>query len=429
MTLLTTQAAMTTSQMAVATPRRELRLTVVFHPNQSRVGAYAILCTRKVNEPYSIPALTLGRHHPVFSDGEAISDGTVNRQAITLNDTPNGLDIGATKSESRVKIGPNRTSHACLSSNELTAGVAIQLGNAVVLLLREVTVFESSHTDAIAASLFPGCAPETVRLRHLIAAVAGTQRAVLLLGETGTGKRMAAKAIHAASTRRDQSLEVINVAGLDPTLAALELFGAYDEAGQKLVRKGVFHRADGGTLLLEQIDYASPIVQILLMQAVTGEIQPIGGSMQQLDVRILSSSRIALSNNLQFNGALAHRLAGFELHLAPLRLRKEDIGPAFFKAAQHIETQHLNYPSKDIVHNSATARHWADVVFSLLSIPWPGNYRELDNYLFSALSGYLDTSLTPTVTALEHFRERIVKPPGQKSETTTTPTDNVIRIK
>jgi|GEM_PF-6826268 len=429
MTSLTTQAAMTTSQMPAATQRQELRLTVVFHPNQSRVGAHATLSVRKVNEPYPIKALMLGRYHPIFSDNEAINDNTVNRQAITFNDTPDGLCISAAKADARVKIGPNRSNTVCLSTRELSDGVAIQLGNAVVLLLREVSLFERNNLEGITASLYPGCAPETVRLRHLIAAIAATDRPVLLLGETGTGKRTAARAIHEVSPRQSCTFEVVNVAGLDPMLAALELFGAYDETGQKLVRLGAFHRADRGTLLLEQIHDASPIVQILLMQAVTGEIQPIGGPAQQLDVRIISSSRVAIANNSQFNGALAHRLAGFELHIAPLRNRKEDIGQKFYKAAQQIETQHPQHPIKAIAENHAAARHWATTVFALLSIPWLGNYRELENYVFTALNGYLDTSLTPTVTTLEHFREPARKPSIQNLEATSAPRHNVLPIK
>lgn len=429
MASLTTQAAMTTSQMPAAMPRRELLLTVVFHPDLSRIGAYASLCTRKISEPYPLSNLLLGRHFPIFSDSEALGDNTINRQAIALSDTPQGLQITAAKPGAQVKIGPERTDRACLTNDEIAAGVAIQLGNAVVLLLREVTLFETTSATGISASLFPGCAPETVRVRQLIAAMAATQRPVLLLGETGTGKRTAASAIHETSARRNHKFEVINVAGLDSTLAALELFGAYDENGQRLVRTGAFHRADGGTLLLEQVHDASPIVQILLMQAVTGEIQPIGGPIQQLDVRVIASSRVALVNNKQFNGALAHRLAGFELHISPLRSRKEDIGQKFSDVAQHFDIQHPIHPVNTIGDNSAAARHWAGVVFGLLSIPWLGNFRELENYLFSALNGYLAPLPTPKVTTLKHVRDRPTASSVQNSEVSRSLHHNVVPIK
>lgn len=429
MTSLTTQAAMTTSQMPGAMPRRELRLTVVFHPDQSRIGAYAILCTRKVNEPYPINNLALGRHHPILSDGEALSDNTINRQAIILSDTPQGLLIKAAKPDAQVKIGPERSDRCCLSNDEVTAGIAIQLGNAVVLLLREVTLFEPATTAGISALLFPGCAPETVRFRQLIAAIAATDRPVLLLGETGTGKRTAASAIHETSERRDRKFECVNVAGLDPTLAALELFGAYDEQGLRLVREGAFHRAEGGTLLLEQIHDASPIVQILLMQAVTGTIQPIGGPTQKIDARIITSSRVALLNNSQFNAALAHRLAGFELHLTPLRSRKEDIGQKFFDTAKHAHIQHPTHPISKINDNSTAARHWAGVLFGLLQIPWLGNYRELENYLFSALNGYLAPSTPAVVTTLEHLEKRSTTPSAHNPEMPGAMRHNVVPIK
>jgi two-component system nitrogen regulation response regulator GlnG len=152
---------------------------------------------------------------------------------------------------------------------------------------------------------------------------------VLLQGETGTGKELAARSIHDQSTRAQGPFLAVNLGALPAPLAAAELFGArkgaYTGAVQDL--PGWFGRADGGTLFLDEVGEAPLEVQVMLLRALeTGEIVPVGSQTpRRVDVRVVSATDADLEAAVgrgAFRAPLLHRLAGYSIRLPPLRHRR-----------------------------------------------------------------------------------------------------------
>ncbi|HXU34219.1 MAG TPA: sigma-54 dependent transcriptional regulator, partial [Thermoanaerobaculia bacterium] len=226
-----------------------------------------------------------------------------------------------------------------------------------------------------------------VFLRQEIDRVARLNVPVLLRGETGTGKELVARACHDAGPRRDRPYMAVNMAAVPPTLAAAELFGAargaYTGADRK--RDGYFQRADGGTLFLDEVADTPPEVQALLLRALeTREIQPVGGDApRRVDLRLIAATDADLEGAVaagRFRAPLLHRLAGYEIQVPPLRVRRDDFGRLFL----HFLRQELEALGEN--HRLAPGtggRPWipAALVARLAAFDWPGNVRQLRNFV------------------------------------------------
>jgi two-component system nitrogen regulation response regulator GlnG len=176
-------------------------------------------------------------------------------------------------------------------------------------------------------------------LRGEIASVAATDAPVMLRGESGTGKELAARAIHDFSARSDQRLVAVNMAAIPTELAAAELFGVRKGAftGADASKPGYFQQAAGGTLFLDEVGACPEPVQPQLLRALqSGEVQPAGGSIETVDVRVVSATDAALEAQ-GFSAALLHRLAVVNLRVPPLRERVEDVGLLFFHFLREFE--------------------------------------------------------------------------------------------
>jgi len=157
---------------------------------------------------------------------------------------------------------------------------------------------------------------------------------VLIVGESGTGKEVIARAVHAASSRRDKPLYVVNCAAFSHDVLMAELFGHERGAftGATHTRRGRLRAADGATLLLDEISEAPPALQAALLRVIeNGEVQPVGSDeVAPVDVRILATSNRPLPELVSgsaFRLDLFHRLAGLMVCVTPLRNRTEDIAP------------------------------------------------------------------------------------------------------
>jgi Nif-specific regulatory protein len=212
--------------------------------------------------------------------------------------------------------------------------------------------------------------------------VAKSNATVLLLGETGTGKELIAKAIHNASPRADKPCVAINCAALPETLLESELFG--HEAGAftgAVARKlGRFELADGGTLFLDEIGDLSPSIQIKLLRVLQErEFVRVGGTKTvACDVRIIAATNRDLHQAIKegdFREDLYYRLNVFPINLPPLRERREDI-PLLVEHFTKRASIELNMP-KPSVSDQATAL--------LAGYNWPGNIRELQNVIERAV--------------------------------------------
>lgn len=203
---------------------------------------------------------------------------------------------------------------------------------------------------------------------------------VLLRGETGTGKEMAARVVHRGSERRNHPFVAINCGAIPEALAESELFGHVKGAftGAHRDRQGAFSRADGGTLLLDEVAELPPLVQAKLLRVLeTGRVLPVGAEEEQpVDVRIVAATHRDLEAMVQageLREDLYHRLGVIGVSLPPLRERPEDI-PALLRHFAGRAAAELGYPVEFTESAVAAAvRH-----------PWPGNIRALRNAVLRA---------------------------------------------
>jgi DNA-binding NtrC family response regulator len=208
--------------------------------------------------------------------------------------------------------------------------------------------------------------------------VAATQTTVLITGDSGTGKELIALAIHGHSDRRDKVFLPVNCGALPETLLESLLFGHKKGSftGAFADQEGLFEKARGGTIFLDEIGEIPAHLQVKLLRALeTKEILPIGNTTpRRIDVRVLAATNRDLAKEVEegrFRDDLYFRLNILEIHIPPLRERPEDIP---------LLVEHLIQK-----HNPELKKHFkgaeANVVRLLMSLPWKGNVRELDNVI------------------------------------------------
>jgi PAS domain S-box-containing protein len=223
-----------------------------------------------------------------------------------------------------------------------------------------------------------------------IAQVARTDATVLILGETGTGKELAARAIHAASRRRDAPLVTLNCAAVPANLIESEFFGHVRGAftGATDAREGRFALADGGTIFLDEVGELPVALQAKLLRVLQeGEFEPVGSSAtRRVDVRVVAATNRDLQAEAArggFREDLYYRLAVFPIRMPPLRERREDI-PLLARTFAERFSRELGKPMP-----TATPR----CVERLMAYPWPGNVRELQNVMERAVITARDACL------------------------------------
>jgi DNA-binding NtrC family response regulator len=205
---------------------------------------------------------------------------------------------------------------------------------------------------------------------------------VLITGETGTGKELAAKAIHFLSERRDKPLIPVNFSALTETIVESELFGhekgAFTDARSQ--RKGIFEIADGGTIFLDEIGDTSPKIQVRLLRVLEQKtFQRVGGTAEiTVDIRIFAATNQPIEKlvkEAKFRSDLYYRLNVANIHMPPLRERGDDIILlAEFFLHEFNATFHKNFKGLS-----------EDTKKLFLSYHWPGNVRELRNVVERAV--------------------------------------------
>jgi two-component system nitrogen regulation response regulator GlnG len=366
-------------------------LTILYHSEPHRIGDWAILSDLTAGRE-----LLLSRTSPQFTgslrDGTApLADQNLSRRPLRLAALPEGgVRVEQGECGSRVSVrGELLRDAIVLSAADVARGVTLELGGRVVLMLHRVV--EAHFTsrlvpvagDPISAELV-GESPAMRQLRNHIHHVADLDGHVLIRGETGSGKELVARAIHRASKRCAGPFVPINLGALPAMLASSELFGtergAYTDAER---RPGWFRQAQGGTLVLDEIGEAPPEIQVALLRVLeTGEIQTVGGLRQKVDVRIVASTDADLEVSAAagtFRPPLLHRLCSCQIHVPPLRERRDDIGRLLVRfLAEELdaigEGHRLEEPAR-------TGELWlpASIVARLVDHDWPGNVRELRN--------------------------------------------------
>ena len=268
-----------------------------------------------------------------------------------------------------------------------------------------------------------GRSPALARVLDEVQQVAGTDATVLITGETGTGKELIARAIHAASGRRSKPFVKVNCAALPATLIESELFGHEKGAftGATLKREGRFAFADSGTIFLDEVGDLPVDLQAKLLRVLQeGEFETVGSSLtRKVDVRVLAATNHDLLQAVRdgrFREDLYYRLHVFPLHLPPLRERHEDIPLLSASFAQKF-AQKFGRKLQPLSSES---------LFKLKSYSWPGNVRELENVIERAVITARDGHLNLT-RALPEFDPEA--PSSKSSALATDAADSPTRIR
>src|SRR5215467_144542 len=229
-------------------------------------------------------------------------------------------------------------------------------------------------------------------LMIVVARVARSDAAVLITGETGVGKELISRAIHAHSLRCSKPWVDVNCAALPEHLVESELFG-YEKgafSGAQGSKQGLFELADSGTLFLDEVGELDPRMQIKLLRVLDGvPYFRLGGVRKvSVDTRIVAASNQNFENSMRqgtFRSDLYHRLAQVHLLVPPLRERPDDIVPlAEFFLKEHDGSMGLSPAAEEAIR----------------TYRWPGNARELRNVVVRAALLATDKEITPSLLAL-----------------------------
>ena len=262
---------------------------------------------------------------------------------------------------------------------EVQAGATLRVGKSFVRVqpaARNIDVGPSS------ARRFGDLVAESLAMREVFAVLELASRGdvtVLITGETGTGKELAARAVHDSGSRRSKPFVTVDCGALPESLLESELFGHVRGAftGAVSERRGAFQRADGGTLFLDELGAVSPGVQSRLLRVLeTKVVKPVGSDVERrVDVRVIGATAVDLATLVasgQFRADLFYRLSVLSLELPPLRARREDLVVIAREILlrRGFEAGPIRGPNLD----------------ALMVHAWPGNVRELRNVLERALA-------------------------------------------
>ncbi len=279
------------------------------------------------------------------------------------------------------------------------------------LLLREQMERAGVRADIVGAS------PAFLELERQIRLVArSASRSALITGERGSGKELAARAIHFWSDRRDKPFVSVLVSGLAESVLAAELFGheKYAFTDAKKVRPGKFLAAEGGTLFLDEVGDLPAEAQAALLRAIRwGEIQPVGRDVPvKVDVRVVAATNQNLPKLIaqgQFRQDLYDRLNVLEIRVPPLRERPEDI-PLL---ASHFLRKYCQEVRREVMGEGLCAAcqqaeqvGCATAAFyeALRHYEWPGNVRELENLIIRLLA-----FVPEEILDVKHLPEPVLK--------------------
>jgi DNA-binding NtrC family response regulator len=290
---------------------------------------------------------------------------------------------------------------------EARAGATLKLGKSFLRLIagsERVTVAPSQSRR------FGELFAESLAMRELFAVlerVAESDVTILLEGETGVGKELAARAVHDASDRKDKPFVAIDCSALPEHLIESELFGHVRGAftGASEARKGAFLHAHGGTLFLDELATMPSAVQVRLLRVLEErKVRAVGADAEKrVDVRVIAASRESLARRVAegtFRADLLYRLGVVTVSIPPLRARREDVAPM---VAAMLATRCKDWPlEKRTPKGPALER--------LLAHDWPGNARELRNVIDRALA------LAPHAKSFDELPLRV----GPSSETKDT---------
>jgi DNA-binding NtrC family response regulator len=284
-------------------------------------------------------------------------------------------------------------------------------------LRQRATLLERGLTPPDLGSAFIGDSPEFRQVLHLIDRAAPTDSTVLISGETGTGKEMVAKLLHARSLRRSRPFVVVECAALQETLLQSELFGHERGAftGADRAKPGLFEVAHGGTIFLDEIGEVSVATQVKLLRVLdTSTFRHVGGTGEiHVDVRVIAATNRDLPGMVRqglFREDLYYRLGTVVLPLPALRARGADIDLLAHHFAMLLSERF-----------GVSSRIGPAALDVLRRHDWPGNVRELLHVVEAAIVVSEGPEILPEHLPA-HLRGRAAPPPGRAAHDAVLPT-------
>jgi two-component system nitrogen regulation response regulator GlnG len=404
-------------------------LTIVYHPDLSRVGEVAPLFSLPLGGQQRVSRVA-PEFFAVGSDaGRPLATPVVSRKPLTIRtDAAGAIWVDAADTDSSVSVSGELLESARQFSAEcLVFGVLIELSRNVLVLLHLVEPGAKPPTGPAAVLL--GGSRAIHRVREDIQRVAQVNVPVLIRGPSGAGKELIAEAIHRSSPRAAKPYVAVNMAALQGDTAVAALFGHARGAftGATHGSSGYFGAAEGGTLLLDEIGEMPRELQGGLLRAIReGEIQSLGETRSRyVDVRVLSATDADLEARVQsgrFALPLLRRLDGLVIDIPPLSQRRDDIARLFVhfltrELAATGRSEHLREPVPG-------QKPWLPLrtVAAILAYTWPGNVAELQGVVTRLVLDSLDRDrCLPSEALLHKLRAPSSRPPGAEVETPTFP--------
>lgn len=391
-------------------------LTILYHPVLHRIGERVILSQLlSPGQDVKISRNNLELAQPGQTRRSSLDEPHLSRTPFLLRYVAGGsLLLDKDRSGTKIVVDGVEVADRCeIPPDALDRGVIIELAKHVALLLHlHRPVKEGGPGDF---GLI-GHSQAIVEVREAIRRVAKLDDTVLIRGETGSGKELVAEAIHDESPRKAHDMISVNLGELPGTMAAAALFGAtrgaYTGATEQ---KGYFRNAHGSTLFLDEIGEAAGEVQAMLLRVLEkGEIHQMGTQRgEKVDVRVIAATDADLEHRVEsgaFREPLLNRLAGYEIHVPPLRQRRDDIGRLMYhflgmELARRKALDRLDYPETN---------PWLpiDLVLRLVRCRWSGNVRQLWNAIRTLVIDNLDRKVAALSPQLERLLAKADRAPG-----------------
>jgi transcriptional regulator with PAS, ATPase and Fis domain len=318
----------------------------------------------------------------------ALADSTVSRVHCELRAQSDAVLVKDCGSTNGTLIEGVR-----VREGEVKPGTTVRVGNSTFRIEAAPGASFLPISESTSFGELVGTSIEMRRVYAVLERIASTAATLLIEGETGTGKDVAARSLHAASRRADGPFVPVDCGAIPENLVESELFGHVRGAFSGAVndRKGVFEEAHGGTLFLDEIGEMPLSVQPKLLRAIeTRSIRRVGANSERsVDVRIVAATNRSLAsaaNAGTFREDLYYRLAVVEVKLPPLRARGEDIALLARHFYERFAGAEATLPSSFLEMLSTRA--------------WPGNVRELRNFMERSVSlGFINDPSVPAVAA------------------------------